>query len=279
MIKCIEFPEKTFSTKEEMFDELIKNEKLIIAEKCSKIYQDKCAVDFVSVDSETIKGMDNMKAGHVYPIVSTTRFFDSHKDVHFDGCFGKTVKEQQGRVNYCLDHELRYDTVVAWDSKVKIFIDNIPWSMVGKAYPGTTQALIFDIKEEDFRRKDVLADIKNKVSAFQNSIRMQYITIKLGVDSDKAEHKEYKTYFDARKAEIVNFDEVEKDGYFWGVEVLAIRKEASLVVAGGSNSATAIQMIDDEEPPAGTRKDIDSRSKNTIDDKEIVNLFKTYLKN
>ena len=279
MIKCIEFPDKTFATKEEMFDELIKNEKLIIAEKCSNIYSDKCSVDFIIPDGITVKTMENMKTGHVYPIVSTTRFFDSHKDVHFDGCFNKTVKEQQGKVNYCLDHELRYDSVIAWDTKVKMFIEDIPWSMVGKKYSGTTQALIFDIKEEDFRRKDVLSDIKNKVSAFQNSIRMQYITIKLGVKSDKPEHKEYKSYYDSKISEIANSDEVDKDGYFWGVEVLAIKREASLVVAGGSNSATAIQ-IKEQEPPKGTTDKIESsRQSDTVFINEFKEILSKHLKN
>ena len=93
MIKCIHFPDKTFSTKQEMFDELIKNEKLIISEKCSSTYKNKSFVSFSYENNVETKGLDNMKKGCLYPIISTTRFFDSHKDVHFDNCFNKTVKE------------------------------------------------------------------------------------------------------------------------------------------------------------------------------------------
>ena len=277
MIKCIEFSDKTFATKEEMFDELIKNEKLLIAEKCSKIHHNKGAVDFVYDNQIELKGLEDMKDGYIYPIISTTKFYDTHGDVHFDGCFNKTVKDQQGKVHYCLDHDLKYDSVIAWDKSVKMFVSDIEWAKVNKNYSGTTQALIFAIKEEDFRRKDVLSDIKNKVSEFQNSIRMQYVSIKLAINSLKKEHAEQKMYYDLMIEKIANKDEVEKGGYFWGVEQLAIRKEGSLVVAGGSNSATAIQMNkNNDEPLNDTQNENKDDSRlHTIDKDEFRKLLFT----
>ncbi len=277
MIKCIHFPDKTFLTKEEMFDELIKNEKLIISEKCSTTYKNKSFVPFSYDNNVETKGLDNMKKGYIYPIISTTRFFDSHKDVHFDNCFNKTVKEQQGKVLYCLDHELKYDSVLAWEKDIRMFVDNIEWSKVGKGYNGKTQALIFEIKEDAFRRKDVLEDIKNKVSLFQNSIRMQYITVKLGVNSQKKEHAIQKKYYDDNIDSIINKEEVEEEGFFWGIEELAIRKEGSLVVAGGSNSATAIQMNKNDEPLKDTQQNKDDSREITINAKEIEDYLKLKL--
>jgi len=269
MIKCIEFPDKTFESKEEMFDALIKNEKLIIAEKCAKIYNEssvslKNAIDFVC-DDENIKSYDGFKKGFIYPIISTTRFFDSHKDVHFDGCFTKTVKDQQGKVHYCLDHELRYDSIIAWDWAIKMVVKDIPWSMVNKSYSGTTQALVFEIKEEDFKRKDVLEDIKANKTAFQNSIRMIYIKLKLEVNSTKIEHKENKQYYDDNIDKIANKEDVEENGYFWGVEELGIRREGSLVTAGGSNSATSIYQKENTDEPLKDTQTEDTKEDSRLD--------------
>jgi len=89
MIKCIHFPDKTFSTKQEMFDELIKNEKLIISEKCSSTYKNKSFVSFSYENNVETKGLDNMKKGYIYPIISTTRPLLSTLIPYFDNCFNK----------------------------------------------------------------------------------------------------------------------------------------------------------------------------------------------
>lgn len=252
MIKAIEFPDMQFATKEDLFAELKKHEKQIIEDKCAKVYNingnTKQSVPLVF--NEQFKSIDFAKDGYVYPIISTTRYLDSHKDVHFDGCFTKTVKEQQGKVHYCLDHELRRDSIIAWDKSVKMLIQKLDWNIVGKSYSGQTEALVFEIKEEDFVRKDVLEDIKNKVSDFENSIRMIYVKVSLGMDSNLKEHKENKEYYDTRINTIANNDKVKNYGYFWGVEELKIWKEGSLVVAGGSNDATSIYTI---EPSSDTQ--------------------------
>jgi hypothetical protein len=259
MIKCIEFPNKTFATKEEMFDALVKNQDKIIDIKKAQIYKsiDKGLISVLTAnDDDIVKSDFSTKSDCVYPIVSTTRFYDSHKDVHFDGCFKKTVKDQQGTVHYALDHDVKWDSIVAWKEDVRMFVAKIDWSTVGKSYDGQTEALVFEIPKDKFKRKDVLEAIVNKSSDFENSVRMFYIKLNLGVDSNNPEHKTQKEYYDRRKSEIANFDEVEKDGYFWGVEELRIYKEASLVVSGGSNSATSIFTKENiEEPSEDTRKE------------------------
>ena len=252
MIKCVEFPNKTFATKEEMFDALVKNQDKIIDIKKAQIYKsiEKGLISVLTAnDDETVKTIFGAKSECVYPIVSTTRFYDSHKDVHFDGCFKKTVKDQQGTVHYALDHDLKWDSIVAWKEDVRMFVSKVDWGTVGKEYEGKTEALVFEIPKDKFKRKDVLEAIVNKSSDFENSVRMVYIKLNLGVNSDNPEHKSQKDYYDLRKSEIANFDEVEKEGYFWGVEELRIYKEASLVVAGGSNSATSIFTKENTEEP------------------------------
>lgn len=244
MIKAVEFPNKTFTTKEDLFSELKKNEDRLISLKTSEVYKshEKGQFSFLNFDkSEGVdKGLYGAKANHIYPIISTTNYMDSHKDVHFNGSMTKTAKEQNGKVVYALDHELKFDSIIAWQKDVNMFVRQIDWSLVGKDYIGKTEALIFEIAKDKITRKDVLTAIENKVSEFQNSIRMVYVKMILGMNSKDKEHANNKAYYDSRINQIANKEVAEDEGYFWGVEELKIYKEGSLVVAGGSNDATSI---------------------------------------
>lgn len=244
MIKAIEFPNKSFATKEDLFFELKKNEDRLISLKTSEVYKshEKGQFSFLNFDkSEGVdKGLYGAKANHIYPIISTTNYMDSHKDVHFNGSMTKTAKEQNGKVVYALDHELKFDSIIAWQKDVNMFVRQIDWALVGKDYIGKTEALIFEIAKDKITRKDVLTAIENKVSEFQNSIRMVYVKMILGMNSKDKEHANNKAYYDSRINQIANKEVAEDEGYFWGVEELKIYKEGSLVVAGGSNDATSI---------------------------------------
>lgn len=254
MIKSSEFPDRQFANKEELFLELKANEERLIDLKKSSIFKssEKGQISFLNFDKakDAIKA-DGFKAREdcIYPIVSTTEYMDSHSDVHFKGCFKKTVKEQQGKINYTLDHELKWDSIIAWKEDVRMFIADVNWGIVGKDYEGTTQALVFEIRKDKIKRKDVLEAIENKSSNFENSIRMIYHKIKLGIDSENPDLKENKAYYDEKINEISNKERVEEQGFFWGVEELGIHKEASLVVSGGSNDATCIYQKEEEKEP------------------------------
>jgi len=265
MIKAVEFPNKSFATKEDLFFELKKNEDRLISLKTSEVYKshEKGQFSFLNLDKldDSTKGLYGAKANHIYPIISTTNYMDSHKDVHFNGSMTKTAKEQNGKVVYALDHELKFDSIIAWQKDVNMFVRQIDWSLVGKDYAGKTEALIFEISKDKITRKDVLIAIENKVSEFQNSIRMVYVKMVLAMNSNEKEHASNKAYYDSRINDIANKDFAEEQGHFWGVEELKIYKEGSLVVAGGSNDATSIyskeiEAVDNTskiEPPNGTR--------------------------
>ena len=264
--KAIEFPSRQFSNKTEMHRELFKHSDKIIQLKKSQTFKSnekgQPQVSMLDMSTEIIKGIDGATDGNIYPITSTTRYFDSHKDVHFDGCFGRTVKDQQGKVMYALDHNLQWDSILAFPKDVRMFVQSVDWSTVGKSYIGQTEALIFEISKDKIVRRDVLDAIINKIADFENSIRMEYVKIILGINTNEPSMIESKKYYEQRIGEIVNRDKVEESGdYFWGVEELKVRKECSLVVAGGSNDATSIYTKDiepsndtqDSEPPKGTQ--------------------------
>lgn len=267
IIKAVEFPGLTFKSKEELFKHLKENEDRLIDIKKSIVYKgaEKGGIKLLSInngsDSIEKSAMLGLKEGNIYPIISTTNYLDSHNDVHFNGSMNKTAREQNGNVMYALDHELKYDSILAWAKDVNMMIKDVEWSSVGKEYKGTTQALIFEIKEDAIRNKQVLSDIKNNVTEFQNSIRMIYHKVVLGVDSDDKDFKANKKYFDRKINDIVNNDIVKERGYFWGVEELGIQKEGSLVVAGGSNDATSI--LHNETEPSNKDTQEDEPLKNT----------------
>jgi hypothetical protein len=283
MIKAIEFPGRSFATKAELFRELKANETKLIGLKKSAVYKSHEKGQFTFLNAEKLFGSAkagfNAKEGYIYPIISTTKYMDSHMDVHFDGCFGKTAKEQQGKVYYALDHELKWDSILAWQKDVNMFISNIDWSLVGKSYSGNTEALVFEIQKNKLTRKDVLDAIEAKASDFENSIRMIYHKIVLGMNSDEKDHAESKAYYESKINQIANKEIAEEAGYFWGVEELAIYKEGSLVIAGGSNDATSIYSKE-IEPPAGTQDEplkstLEAAAKKAEQDKKnlLINLI------
>lgn len=256
MYKSIYFPNKKFSSKELLFSELKKHEEKIIEFKKSSIYESEkkseCFGNLITKNIETNKAIGfETKLNNIYPIISTTRFFDSHQDVHFDGCFTKTVKEQQGNIYYCADHSLTVDGIIALKKDVEMFVSNIEWNFVGKDYKGTTEALIFSIDKEKLIHEKASEIIENDLG-LQNSIRMQYVKIKMALNSDDKQYTDNKAYWDLRINEIANKEEAIKEGVFFGVEELKIVKEGSLVIAGGSNSATAIYQDITEEIEADT---------------------------
>lgn len=246
MIKCIEFPDLIFATKDEMFRHLKSNEDKLISLKKAQVYKscEKNQVSFLNLDVSKLSGASkanfDIKEGFIYPVISTTRYMDSHKDVHFDGCFNRTKNDQQGKVYYALDHDLKWASIIAWPKDVKMFVTPLDWSLVGKNYIGQTEALVFEIPENKITKPDVLAAIKDRVSDFENSIRMSYEKITLGLNSNEKDMDENKAYFDSRINLIANKEQALEDGYFWGVDALKIQKEGSLVIAGGSNDATSI---------------------------------------
>ena len=187
-MKPIYIPElnKTFTNQDQLFSELKKNENQIISLKKATIYKSAEKGQFATGNLhlvETKAAIDGMKSGYVYPIVNTTNYYDSHGDVHFPGIWNKTVKDQSGRIHYVLDHELKVNNVVVWPEDVGLLLKSVTWSVVGKEYPGMTEALVLELPEDKIKNADAKQVFAEKRSV-QGSVRMQYVTIKLGINSD-----------------------------------------------------------------------------------------------
>lgn len=268
---------KEFASKEELFRELKQNEEKILALKKAKVLksaekgQISMANAFLKPDFAEKAGME-LKEGYVYPVINTTRYMDAHDDVHLDGLWKKTLKEQEGKLFYVSGHSLNIDDVIAWPEDVKAYTKMIDWSLVGKDYPGQTEALIYEIAEGSIKKPSALEAIKQRRKV-QGSVSMMYHKITLAINSDEKDYVKNKSYWDSHIDMIANKEQAEEQGYFFGVEEARIYKEGSLVLFG-SNDATEIIY---PEPEKSTPKDTEPHSTLKAIDYEYLskNLFKS----
>ena len=267
LIFCKEL-NREYSTQLELFKALKANYQNIISLKKAAVYKSCDKGQFSpltnGIKQDAIKGID-IEDGYIYPVINTTKYMDSHSDVHFDGIWNKSIKDNDGKLFYVLEHSLSVKDVIAWPEDVEAFTVEIPWSTLGKSYTGNTQALVYKISKDKIVNADAIAVISNGRKA-QNSVRMQYVRIKFAANSDDKDLIENKLYFDSRINEIANKEEVLEQGYFWGVEEAKIYKEGSMVLFG-SNPITPI-LTGDNAP--GKTTIIDQPVETTDPERNLV---------
>jgi len=240
VIKAIEFPGKEFSSKAELFDHLCENVEKVISVKSAEL-KNTDSVKFLPIqkDSETIKGID-VPEGFVYAVINTTKYMDSHNDVHLDGIWKKTVKDQQGKIFYVADHNLSVMSVISFPQDVKMIIQDIAWKDLGV---------------------DKNIDI-------DHSVRMQYIKYDLAMDSDQTDHKVFKKLWDKTIDSVANKEDAIKRGYFWAVSEARVFKEGSMVLAGSNDITPMLTSDKNIEPEDSTQKSEPSDDTQKEQDKE-----------
>jgi len=264
MIFCKEL-NKEFDTKEQMFKELKSNESKIIKLKKASVQKSCDKGQFSPIMTsvkfdETVKAELNMKEDFIYPIINTTLLMDSHSDVHFDGLWNRSLRDQKGQLFYVADHSLKVSDVIAWTEDVKAFVRDLTWQSLGKDHEGSTQALIFEISKSKIVNEAAEKAITDKKKV-QNSVRMQYVKIQFAVNSNDKDYVVNKAYFDSKINLIANKEEVMEQGYFWGIEEAKIYKEGSMVLFG-SNPITPVLQLN-EEPEKSTLEENDQPSSDT----------------
>lgn len=278
MVTLREFPNKVFKDWNEAHSALKENEKRLISLKCAEVYKsiDKLGgfsvTPFLDKTIAASKGYspDWMKAGNIYPVINTTLYMDSHKDVHFNGIWNRSLNANVGKLYYVEAHSLKVADIIAWPEDVKSFVEMVPWSFLGRPYEGETQALIYEIPDAAIKHAGAREVIDNK-REMQNSVRMQYVKISLALNSDSREWKENKELYDARIDMIANREVAEESKYFWAVDEAKIFKEGSMVVAG-SHDVTPITYgdsvkdtsPDDTDPPEGIRMTKEQKDENAF---------------
>ena len=262
-----------YTTKEEQFRFLKDNKNKIIAQKKAQTKHADC-VSFVTystcsktdadkseISTEELLAKDSLK---VSAVINTTKLIDSHSDLHIDGLWNKSIKEQRNLL-LLQEHKATFDGIIS--DKVKAKTKNIAWSDLGFDFDGETQALVFDAEIEKSENPQMFERYaKGKVR--EHSVGMQYVKLELAVNSTDEYYKEEKAVWDKYYEQIANKDVADEKGYFWAVTEAKI-KEGSAVVFG-SNHATPTLEVKSIEPLKDTQTEIE----NTEPLKDTRNLFK-----
>lgn len=234
---------KEFASKKELFDALRTNKDSIIAAKKAEIYKS-CEkgsslvarpIDPLKLGT-TVKNLD-VDSDYYYIAVNSSRILDYHEDMHLDGNWNKTAKEQNGKVYLVDSHEVSIKTTIAKKEHIELITASIPFSMIGKRYEGDTYVLIYKI------RKDKIIDQKAREwldsgEEIEASVRMQYVDIVFALNSDAKEDVKEKKNFDDLYPTIANKEDFDTEIlYFWGIKQAKNVIESSLVLFG-SNPAT-----------------------------------------
>lgn len=252
MIVAKEFPNKEFATKEELFRELILNEKTLISQKKGINKEADSVSYFVEVDNqkgETVKASSTtpqlMEAGKMKAklVINTTGLLDSHSDVHIKGLWKKSVDEQKGLL-LLQEHQMKFDKIIS--DNVKTALKTITWKSLGFNLDGSTQALVFET-EIDKNRNEFMFEQYAKGYVKEHSVGMRYVKIEMAINSDEKWASDYKDTWDKYYEEIVNKSDADAQGYFWAVTEAKII-EGSAVVKG-SNFATptiSVEAVKDD---------------------------------
>jgi hypothetical protein len=242
---------KTFATKKEEIDYLVKHKKEIIEFK-KAVVKHTTPTTTEAENSSTFKALSTSKENDTDSIIKRTvigntyNWLDSHGDVHLNGTFGKSISERQNKIWHLHDHEQKITAKVGIPSK--IYEEKIEWSDLGIKKAGTTTALMMD--------SDIRKDYNNLIfqeykdgNIDQHSVGMYYVKIDFAVN-DKDHKAEFKTWNDNIE-NIGNREKAEELGYFYAV------KEAKLVeisaVLQGSNELTPTIEAKDIEPEQSTQ--------------------------
>ncbi|MDH3321525.1 MAG: hypothetical protein OEM04_00980 [Flavobacteriaceae bacterium] len=244
---------KTFATKKEEIDYLVKHNKEIIEFKKAVVKHTTPTTTEAEISS-TLKALSTSKEHDTDNVIKRTvigntyNWLDSHGDVHLDGTFGKSISERQNKIWHLHDHEQKITAKVGIPSK--IYEEKVSWSDLGIKKAGTTTALMMD--------SDIRKDYNNLIfqeykdgNIDQHSVGMYYVKIDFAVN-DKEHKAEFKTWNDNIE-NIGNREKAEELGYFYAV------KEAKLVeisaVLQGSNELTPTIEAKDIEPSKDTQNE------------------------
>ena len=243
---------KTFATKKEEIDYLVKHNKEIIEFKKAVVKHTTPTTTEIENPSVEFKALSTSKEHDTDSTIKRTvigntyNWLDSHGDVHLDGTFGKSISERQNKIWHLHDHEQKITAKVGIPSK--IYEETVQWSDLGIKKAGTTTALMMDSNIRKDYNNLIFQEYKDG-NIDQHSVGMYYVKIDFAVN-DKDHKAEFKTWNDNIE-NIGNRESAEELGYFYAV------KEAKLVeisaVLQGSNELTPTIEAKDIEPEDSTQ--------------------------
>lgn len=238
MIKTLDFPNKEFETKEDLFKELIENKKQLISLKKSAI-KNADAVSFGYVENISKNVTDKAIASADLPdtlsvkvVINTTNFLDSHGDLHINGIWNKSVSDNKSFL-HLQEHNRDFSHVISDNAKGSV--ESMTWKKLGLPYEGKTEALIFESTIDKMRNGFMLKQYANGWVK-NHSVGMRYINLDLAINSEAEWDKEYKALWDKYYPIVANKELADERGYMWIVSEAQVIEGSAVVM--GSNSAT-----------------------------------------
>lgn len=244
MIYCKEL-NKEFESKADLFKALVENESFIIDAKKSQVYKSfEKGLQVVS-DQKTIeKAFNDAEKGikfdsdYYYFVVNSANYLDSHNDMHVDGNWNKSVKDQNGKVYLVWHHDFsKTENIIAFPEDIEMMTSKVAWNLLGKSYEGETYSLIYKVKKDKIVNENVSKWLKEG-RKLQLSVRMQYIKLETAFNSDDEDYSKQTENYQKYYPLIANKDEFKEIEYFFIVKEAKNVMESSLLPFG-SNSATA----------------------------------------
>lgn len=249
--------ESKFSTKEELFKHLVDNQKELIAQKkfeMKKADAVSFSLQLVNEKGEAIKAntninellaKDELKA---LLIINTTNIMDSHKDVHINGLWKKSLNDNKFYY-HIQEHQMKFSYII--NDQAKAYTKTYSWKELGFDADGETQALVFDSTIRKVRNQFMFEQYA-KGFVKNHSVGMRYVQLFLCVNSDDTYYEKEKANWDKYINNVVNKQDAEESGYFWAVTEAKLVEGSAVVV--GSNRITPTQSLKSFEPSTDTQK-------------------------
>lgn len=248
MIKCKEL-NKSFDTKHDLFLALKANKDAIIKQKKAELKESR-STELPLIKDFDFKAPFPTKKGFFYPIINSTNIIDSHKDLHLPTIWNKSAKEQNGKVSYVTDHEIKINNIICYPEDVNIQLHKTTFKDIGYDLEGETTLLVYEMLLDSVEN-DSAKNVLQKRRRVENSIRMAYVDMKLCINSKSPDFINEKEDFDTYIKYAANKDLLGDLDYFWAIPEAKIVKEGSMVMSG-SNPATHIFYHKDTEAVSNT---------------------------
>lgn len=258
----------------ELFDFLIANKTALIAQKKYEIKKADAICfhsDFENAKGRTIKANtpvnDSRDDIEVTSIINTTYWMDSHKDVHIDGIWKKSLSETK-QLYLLQEHSMTFKGIIT--DEVKAYTKKISWQKLGVTADGYTEALVFEsnIKKD---RNQYMFDEYRKGHVKNHSVGMMYVSMDIAIGDD--DYPAHKDLWDKHIDKIANKKTAEDCGYFWAIMEAKVIEGSAVPI--GSNVITPTESVKNIAPASATQ----SRAvKNTRMLQELNNLSKLLTK-
>ena len=294
MIYCKEL-DKSFATKNDMFLELKANAKDIISQKKSVVkFADGLAITSIEKNSKEVinalkslvfkasnplvKSIDYTKELNALPKLvvkatsNTTNWFDSHRDVHIDGIWNKTLSDNgQNAFPHIQEHDYDFENMIADGIDVKTYLENTTFKQLGFKYDGNTQALKFESLIDPNRNIFMYNQYANGWVK-NHSVGMLYVNIVFCANSEMQGMEDEKANYDKYYPQIANKQDVDQVGYFWAVLEAKLKEHSAVVF--GSNCITPTDSVEIEAEKSLVIEQAEKSLQQEQQLKELLNKFK-----